>query len=269
LVEQALLFIVLGIFLGAFGTLVGTGGGFILVPVLLWLYPEQHPVFITSISLAVVSVNSLSGVLAYKRMQRVDFRSGTVFALATAPGAVLGALSTAYVPRDAFDFFIGVLLISACFLLIARTRRQQKQAITDTSPVMTIGQWQTPPKTLVIGSLLSFTIGFFSSMLGISGGIFQVPVMVYGLGFPVHIAVATSEFVLALKGLAATSVHIVSGAILQGLRQILVLSVGVAVGAQVGAWLSNHVKGEWIMQALALSIGAIGLRFLVTSLVLP
>ncbi len=269
MVEQAILFIALGIFLGAFGTLVGTGGGFILVPVLLWLYPDQHPVFITSISLAVVSVNSFSGVLAYKRMQRIDFRSGAVFALATAPGAVLGALSTAHIPRDAFDFFIGVLLISSCFLLLARTHRQKKQGLPEQAPPMTVGQWQIPRKTLVIGATLSFAIGFFSSMLGISGGIFQVPVMVYGLGFPVHIAVATSEFVLALKGLAATSVHVVSGAIFQGLQQIIVLSVGVALGAQVGAWLSNHVKGEWIMQVLALSIGSIGLRFLLTSLVLP
>lgn len=109
--EYWLFLLIMGFFLGAFGTLVGTGGGFILVPILLWLYPQESPVFITSISLAVVTVNSLSGVAAYGRMRRIDIRSGIIFAVATIPGAMLGAYCTSYVPRDMFNVSIGTLFV--------------------------------------------------------------------------------------------------------------------------------------------------------------
>lgn len=262
-----LFFVLLGLFLGAFGTLVGTGGGFILVPVLLWLYPDHPPEYITSISLAVVCVNSLSGVWAYGRMKRVDFLSGTVFAAATIPGAVLGALSTTLLPRGTFETFIGFLLIATCIMLLIRPIGKQKA--TGTHPANAIASHhKLAPRKLILGALFSFFMGFFSSMLGISGGIFQVPMLVYLLEFPVHIAVATSEFVLSLKGFAAASVHLFNGNLADGIWQITMLSIGVALGAQVGAWISNHVKGEWIMRVLALSIGSIGLRFLMTALAL-
>lgn len=259
-----LFFIFLGFFLGAFGTLVGTGGGFILVPVLLWLYPNESPIFITSISLAVVSVNSLSGVVAYRRMKRVDFLSGGIFSAATVPGAILGASSTVFVPRGMFDALIGGVLLVACILLLSRPAG--KRASSDLSCTPAANAAAISRRKRIIGATLSFFIGFFSSMVGISGGIFQVPMMVYGLGFPVHIAVATSEFILALKGLAASSVHFFSGAMFAGIKQIIVLSIGVAFGAQAGAWLSSHVQSVWIMRVLALSIGTIGVQFLISGL---
>jgi uncharacterized membrane protein YfcA len=97
----------LGLLIGAFGTLIGAGGGFILVPILLLVYPNEKTEFVTSISLAVVFFNALSGSFAYARMKRVDYKSGIIFSIATIPGAILGALSTAYVPRRAFDLIFG------------------------------------------------------------------------------------------------------------------------------------------------------------------
>ena len=58
----------LGLGIGAFGTLIGAGGGFILVPILLIVYPNENTELITSISLAVVFFNALSGSFAYARM---------------------------------------------------------------------------------------------------------------------------------------------------------------------------------------------------------
>jgi uncharacterized membrane protein YfcA len=75
----------LGILIGVFGTLIGAGGGFILVPILLLLYPDEQTELITSISLAVVFFNALSGTWAYSRMGRIDYKSGIMFAAATIP----------------------------------------------------------------------------------------------------------------------------------------------------------------------------------------
>ena len=71
--------------------MIGAGGGFILVPILLLVYPSENTELITSTSLAVVFFNALSGTWAYSRMKRVDYKSGIIFAIATIPGAILGA----------------------------------------------------------------------------------------------------------------------------------------------------------------------------------
>ncbi len=92
-----------GLAVGTLGTLVGAGGGFLLGPVLLLAYPHDSPETIASISLAVVFLNALSGTFAYARMKRVDYRSGFLLSAATIPGAILGAVTTAFVPRRTFD----------------------------------------------------------------------------------------------------------------------------------------------------------------------
>src|ERR1035437_7925869 len=124
--EHYLLLIALGLTLGAFGTLIGVGGGFILVPVLLLLYPQASPETITSISLAVVFFNALSGLWAYARMRRIDYKSGLLFAAATIPGAILGALTTDYIPRRLFDAVFGLLMIAAATYLFFHRIEESK-----------------------------------------------------------------------------------------------------------------------------------------------
>ena len=80
----------LGFVIAAYGTLIGASGGFVLVPLLLLLYPKESPEIITSISLAVVFFNAASGSVAYARMKRIDYKSGIIFSIATIPGAILG-----------------------------------------------------------------------------------------------------------------------------------------------------------------------------------
>ena len=93
----------LGVAVGAYGTLIGAGGGFVLMPILLMLHPEANPDQLTAISLAVVFFNALSGSQSYAFMKRIDYKSGLIFAAATIPGAILGALNTSAVPRHLFN----------------------------------------------------------------------------------------------------------------------------------------------------------------------
>ena len=86
----------LGVAVGLFGTLIGAGGGFVLMPILLLLYPQATPDELTAISLAVVFFNALAGSEAYAFMGRIDYKSGLIFAAATIPGAVIGALNTCH-----------------------------------------------------------------------------------------------------------------------------------------------------------------------------
>ena len=99
---------------------------------------------------------------------------------------------------------------------------------------------------VVRGAFFSVGVGFLSSFLGIGGGIIHVPLLVQALGFPVHIATATSHFVLVFMSGAGTITHLLQGSyrVGHGLRRTLALSVGVMVGAQLGARLSLRKAGR-------------------------
>jgi uncharacterized protein len=265
----------LGLVIGAFGTLIGAGGGFILVPILLIVYPDENTELITSISLAVVFFNALSGSFAYARMKRIDFKSGIVFAVATIPGAILGAISVAYVPRQVFDIVFGVLMIAAgAFLWLSakedHAHGSAKAAATNSSTstskltfrdfIDADGVRYQYAYNPAIGIVLSVFVGFVSSLLGVGGGFIHVPALSRLLNFPVHVATATSHFVLAVMALTGTIVHIVNGAFEHGVRRTAILAVGVLIGAQIGARLSNRIGGKSIIRGLALALVFVGLR---------
>ncbi|MBP1700797.1 MAG: sulfite exporter TauE/SafE family protein [Deltaproteobacteria bacterium] len=113
---------------------------------------------------------------------------------------------------------------------------------------------------------LSLFAGFVSSLLGIGGGIIHVPVLIHLLNFPVHIATATSHFVLVVMAFVGTCVHILMGAFSHGIRRTACLAVGVLIGAQLGAYLSNRVHGDWIVRGLAIALGFVGVRIFIMAL---
>jgi hypothetical protein len=119
-VAEYLWLVPLGFVVGAYGTLIGAGGGFVLMPVLLLVYPGQSPESLAAVSLAVVFFNAASGSVAYGRMRRIDYKSGLIFAAASIPGAVLGAMTTGLVPRRAFDAGLGGLMVLVSVFLLWR-----------------------------------------------------------------------------------------------------------------------------------------------------
>jgi uncharacterized membrane protein YfcA len=277
--EQYLWLLPLGLVVGCFGTLIGAGGGFILVPILLLIYPNEKTEFITSISLAVVFFNALSGSIAYARMKRVDYKSGIIFSIATIPGAILGALSTAFIPRRAFDVIFGVLMMLAAAYLWASAREdhsaQSRRRVAHGSQFTAS---RLTHRHLIdgdgieyryafdarVGIILSVFVGYLSSVLGVGGGFIHVPALTRLLDFPVHVATATSHFVLAVMALTGTLVHIASGSFVHGVRRTALLALGVIVGAQFGAALSNRVSGKMIIRGLAVALAFVGLRLILS-----
>ncbi|QIA27570.1 sulfite exporter TauE/SafE family protein [Thermaerobacter sp. PB12/4term] len=312
----------LGFLVGAIGTLIGAGGGFLLVPVLALLYPADDPGTLTGISLLVVAVNALSGSVAYARMGRIDFRAGTWFAAAAIPGAVLGAWLSTLMSRRVFEALLGTLMVVAAVWLLARAHRaavagaagaatsgaaaaRVARATTAAGPPgvapslgapgapgvpgttaatgrpgpaaapvkarpgdgpigdpAALAQDDSRRRNLGRGMALSFLVGVVSSLLGIGGGIIHVPLLVTLLDYPVHVATATSHFVLALTGWAGVAVHAWAGTYHHGLHRAALLAAGVIPGAQVGALLSRRVDDRWILRGLALALLLAGVRVL-------
>ncbi len=262
---HAIAFAGLGLLVGALGTLVGAGGGFVLLPLLVLMYPHDSPDVLTAISLAIVCVNATSGSIAYARMRRIDVRSGLIFAVAGLPGSILGAFVTHALDHRVFDPLLGsVLILGAALLLFRPTIGTASAADGTRKLVASDGTVYRYSPRVGTGAALSVVIGFVSSLLGIGGGIIHVPVMVYLLGFPAHVATATSHFVLALLSLAGVIVHAGTGSLVPGLRRMLPLALGVLAGAQIGATLSPRIKGRWIMRGLAVALASVGLRLLFT-----
>jgi uncharacterized membrane protein YfcA len=255
----------LGGIIGTYGTLIGAGGGVLLVPALLLLYPQESPNTIASLSLAVVFFNAVSGSLAYGHMHRIDYRAGLLFGAATVPGAILGAFIASLLSRRAFDlaFSLLVLLLATFILLrptpgdqdVRRGRRGTTHALTDFKG--TNYKYSFSNRR---GVLFSFVIGFVSSMLGIGGGPFHVPVLVYLLHFPLHIATATSQFMLVIMSLIGSAAHALAGNFEHSLTRVLFLSLGVVGGAQLGARLSQRLTGASISRVLAGGLLLIGIR---------
>ena len=258
----------IGLLVGAYGTLIGAGGGFVLVPILLILYPRESPAHLTAVSLAVVLANASSGSLSYYRQRRTDYRSGIWLAAATVPGAILGAIVVGAIPRVQFEVIIGVTLLAAGTYLVVRphgrfpllstARFSVSRTITDSG-----GSTYRYRFNLGLAMAVSVVVGFFSSMLGIGGGIIHVPVLATFFEFPEHIATATSHFVLVFTSGAGTATHVLESGYGGTLGVIAALAVGVVIGAPFGAALSRRVTGGWIIRLLAIALAVVGVRLLV------
>jgi uncharacterized protein len=249
MISQPVDLIAIGFIVGTIGTLIGAGGGFLLVPILLLFDPHMTPDVVTGISLAVIFFNAASGSIAYARMGRIVYKAGIIFALAALPGAIIGVYTTSHIPRTVFNGIFGCLLIAASVYLMTTSETQTEEK-------------QLENYNLGMGAGISVVIGFLSSVLGIGGGIIHVPALTRILDFPVHIATATSHFVLSITALVATIIHLMNGTLKGQLGTILWISLGAIIGAQVGAKLSNQMKGSWIIRALAAGLGLIGIRIL-------
>ncbi|MBI4331084.1 MAG: sulfite exporter TauE/SafE family protein [Chloroflexi bacterium] len=257
----------LGVFVGAFGTLIGSAGGFLLVPVLLFLYPHESPATITSITLSVAFFNALSGSVAYRRLRRIDYRSGALFLVGSVPGAIAGAGVTNLLSRGLFQLLFGVVLLVTAGYLMIRPRRTVPagagkghwvRQITDSR-----GDVSTYSYSRFWGTAIAFGAGFVSGMLGIGGGILHVPALTQLLSFPTHIATATSSFVVAITTLSALVTHVVTGVFTEGVRRAAVLAAGAIIGAQLGARLSQRISGVLVVRLLAAGMAIVALRLFI------
>jgi uncharacterized membrane protein YfcA len=274
--DNFILLVILGFAVGTLGTLIGAGGGFILVPLLIIMEPAFSSETITAVSMAIVACNAISGSVAYVSSRRVDFKAGLLFAVFTIPGSVLGVLSTKYISREIFDAIFGCVLVAlAIFLFVKGGKKHDNIKISGEQKGWThqkiVDKWNevyTYSYDMKKGCLLSLFVGYFSPLLGIGGGIIHVPALVEWLKFPVHIATATSHFILAIMATVSVVVHIYNGNYNDPLifRMVIWLGIGVIAGAQMGAFLSRKIKGKIIIKALAVSLGLVGIRILMLRL---
>jgi len=256
--SQIVLDFSLGFAVATYGTLVGTGGGFLLVPIFLLLHKLPHEMAVGT-SLAIVTANAMSGTIGYMREKKIDYRAGFVFAAFGIPGAVVGSFTTNLISGPTFQKVFGSLLaIVAVYLLLRGAKR-------DKEPFRGKSGWGWVHRSAYsyfepAGAAFSVLVGAASSWLGIGGGIMHVPFMTEVLRFPVHVTIATSQMVLFFTAIVGASLHFSQGHVQWSIA--LPTALGAVIGAQVGVRISRKMQGKIIVRALSLALFAVALRLL-------
>ena len=169
-------------------------------------------------------------------MKKINFKYGLIFAAFSIPGAITGAYFTRFVNRDIFSLIFAFLLISASIFIFIRIKPDGHKI---ENHEISLSSYK-----LIAGIIISIFVGMLSGFLGLGGGIINVPVLSNIFSFPVHVATATSHFILSITSFAGLSVHILSGKYQHGILRAAFISGGALIGAQLGAMLSSKIKGK-------------------------
>ncbi|MSQ11480.1 MAG: sulfite exporter TauE/SafE family protein [Dehalococcoidia bacterium] len=264
---EPLALIALSLVAGAYGVIIGAGGGFILGPLFILIW-DKEPAIAVATSLTAVTLTAISGSLGYRHAKTIDYRSGVLFALASVPGYVLGALALAKAPGGLVQLAFGSLLLAASAFLFARPMMRHPNTAAQTQ---TRRHASLASRTIVTakGETLSYTFnepaavswnllfGVFASFFGIGGGLMRVPLLVYAFRFPIAVAVATSVFTMALASGAGVVTYAALGKI-DGLI-LLYAGIGVILGAQAGVALAPRLRQSGLIRLMAMGMGVTGL----------
>jgi len=253
----------IGLIAGLSGALVGLGGGFIVVPALAFLFPDMHPSHLAGTSMAMLLCNSVSSAYVYAKQKRIDYQAAVRFAAASIPGSILGALYAERIDGRLFFVSFGIFLIFVALLLLSKPARPLRWPLKPTvrrSFIDQRGDSFEYAYHLPTGIIVSFLVGFMASLYGVGGGSLMVPTMTLLLGFPPHIAVATSMFQIFLSAIVSASTH----AFLSNINwwMLLALAPGAIVGGQIGARLSKRLPGQLLMKLLAVFLILVALRLM-------
>jgi len=269
---QLAILIPLGVGVGTIGATVGIGGGILLVPALLILYPDATPAIITSMSLTAVVLNALSASYGYYRRGWHDPRTGVIVVVAAIPAAIGGAFLTRSIGRGSFELYFGVALtIGACYLAW-RGRRLPNVAQPAESGVVRhiVDRRHTAYDYRVnepVAGVIALGVGFIAAFFGIGGGIVMVPVMMLLLKMPARMSVATSQLQLLFASVPAVLVHLaISWGEWESWYRGLVIGVGTLVGAQLGVRLAGIASGRVVLLAISVVLFFVGVRGIVTGL---
>ena len=230
-------FILLGFAAGVLGSMIGLGGGIIIVPALTFLgFP---PTVAASNSLFAALSNAVASTISYTKQKRIEFSLGLKLGLLSVPGTVLGALFSNDAAPDVFKILFGfVLIASAIYIFLRKKIESRETTLSKQMLVFTVGA--------------SFFAGMLSAFFGIGGGIIFVPLMVVGMGMAMKKAAPTSQLILLFSSLSGVIVHSFLGH--PDFTQVGFLAIGSFAGGLVGARLSIDIKERYLQILISIII---------------
>jgi len=259
--------ILFGVFIGLAGSALGIGGGIFMVPFLvLALKLPIHQ----AVAASLVAIVATSSAVAAVNVERglANIRLGITLEVTTALGSIAGALIAGRLPAGALQLMFALMLFPVSALMFLKGRNSLKKAAA-AAPHPAVGRASaldsvffdpalaahTPyqVRNIAPASFISFFAGSLSGLLGIGGGIVQVPVMNLLCGVPMKAAAATSNFIIGVSAAASAYVYFRKGFIPLELTAVIV--AGVLLGSFLGIYVLYRVRSE----KLQLAFGALTL----------
>ena len=253
---------------GAFGALLGLGGGVILVPLLtLWLGVDIHYAIGASI-LAVIATSSGSAA-AFLRDGIANLRVAMYLETGSAAGAILGAVLAGYFNNSILFIFFSAVLFNSAFLIYRRRDMDPAQP-TQEGPLarylnLSSAYHDSRLNRLITykvrgaryGLPIMFVVGIISGLLGIGSGVLNVLALELAMKLPFKAATATSNLMLGVTAAASAGVYLARGDAHPFVAAPVAL--GVLVGSRLGAaWVTRadtrRLRGVFI--AVLILIGA-------------
>jgi hypothetical protein len=234
-----------GISLGAgfFGSLVGLGGGVVIVPVLTLLYGIDVRYAIGASIVSVIATSS-GAAAAYVREQLTNLRLAMLLELGTTTGAVSGAFLAGILHSRWLFIIFGLMMGISAVAMLCRIRERNSTVPPDpladrlnlhgsyfdesVAHIVTYRVTHTP-----LGIVLMYLAGLVSGLLGIGAGVLKVPAMDLAMRIPLKVSTATSNFMIGVTAAASAGVYFARGDIDPFIAAPI--AVGVVLGALAGS----------------------------------
>jgi len=253
--QPAWLLLVIGLIVGCYGTIVGIGGGPIILPLLVFFYGWENELLVAT-SLFIVFLNAGSGCIGYAMQKRIDYKGGIQFTLAAMPGALISSFTHHLINLTFFNEVFAVFLIFLSVYTLMSINKVDKSVEQESVLVKeakaaghrrvrfmdAFGVKYDYYSNDKLGISMNLLLGFLCGFLGIGGGVFQVPILIFLLRYPSHVATATSQFVTLLTCAIALLPHVFLGNVCYA--EALWMGIGVIAGAQAGARIAPKLDGK-------------------------
>lgn len=241
-----ILLLLIGFLASTYGVIIGAGGGFIFVPLLLIFY-DIPPAMAAGTGLCIALLSGVSGIFGYIKQKRIQYRIGLLLAAGAIPGTLLGNQLVRIVPETLFLWLFALMLVALGFFLLIKKPKDETNQVKEQLP-----HWLLP--------IIGVGVGTMSSFFGVGGGFLVVPILIYLIGMRMHLATATSIFSLVLYSTAGVITPMISGNI--DWFVFTWVGVGVLMGSQLGAYISTKLKAIFITRMLAAVVIIMGVSLM-------
>ncbi len=238
-----------GLLAGAFGALLGLGGGILIVPILTLGFDMPLTAAVGT-SLICVIATSTGGAAVNVRAGRADVRLGILLGAGTVVGALTGGVVAGLLPERIIAALFALLLVYTAITMGRGARHGRSEAAQlELSGLAAAPDGAIEPayrtRRLPAAVVGSFLAGNVSGLLGVGGGIVTVPLLHLLMEAPMRVAVATSNFMIGMTAAAGAYAYLFRGDVDATVAAPVVL--GVAAGAALGARLSARLRQGWLI----------------------
>jgi len=275
---DVLVIFLVSIIAGFIGALFGLGGGVLIIPFLTLVEGVPVPLAVGASIVSVVATSS-SSAATYVQDHLTNLRLGMFLEIGTVAGAITGAFVAVFLPASVLFVLFGLILLYATIIMVrARGIDFPADVKPDkTSRILSLGgQYEDHSLNRVVKyevtrTPLTVFIGYFagivSGLLGVGGGIINVPTMNLVSKVPVKVASATSNFMIGVTAAASASVYLLRGDVHPLLAAPLI--IGVAGGALLGTRVLKVTPPTRVKVAFGILLAAISLLMILKGFNLP